>query len=158
MPDILRSENGTPRPPGQPVAREAVIASDPAEARRVQDDIEAALQAHHFEERDIFGIRLALEEALVNAIKHGNQMDRSRVVRVRYQVNPDHFFVHIADEGVGFDPGDVPDPMDAENLERPCGRGLLLMRHYMNEVTFHPPGNVVSMTKRRSHGHRNGHA
>ncbi len=156
MPEKQRSEHGTPRPP-HPVAREAVIPSDPSEARRIQEDIEAALQAHHFEERDIFGIRLALEEALVNAIKHGNQMDRSRKVHVRYQVSTELFFVHIADEGPGFDPGDVPDPMAAENLERPCGRGLLLMRHYMNEVTFHPPGNVVSMTKHRSNGCRNGH-
>jgi serine/threonine-protein kinase RsbW len=143
---------------GQPVAQEAVIPSDPAEARRVQDDIERALQAHHFDERDVFGIRLALEEALVNAIKHGNQMDRGRKVHIRYQVGADLFLVRIADEGAGFDPCDVPDPMSAENLERPCGRGLLLMRHYMNEVVFHPPGNVVSMIKRRSNGRLNGHA
>jgi serine/threonine-protein kinase RsbW len=85
-------------------------------------------------------------------------MDRARKVHVRYQVSPDLFLVHIADEGPGFDPCDVPDPMSVENLERPCGRGLLLMRHYMNEVVFHPPGNVVSMTKRRSNGHLNGHS
>jgi serine/threonine-protein kinase RsbW len=142
----------------QPLHREAVILSDPAEARRVQDEIERALQAQQFEEREIFGIRLALEEALVNAIKHGNQMDKGRKVHIRYQVSTDLFLVRITDEGPGFDPEDVPDPMDAENLERPCGRGLLLMRHYMNEVVFHPPGNVVSMTKHRANGHLNGHA
>lgn len=158
MPDVLHGENGAMRNPVQPVAHEAVIPSDPAEARHIQDEIERALQSHHFEERDIFSIRLALEEALVNAMKHGNQMDRGRKVNVHYQVGPDFFLVRIADEGPGFDPGDVPDPMSVENLERPCGRGLLLMRHYMNEVTFHPPGNVVSMTKRRSNGHLNGHA
>jgi serine/threonine-protein kinase RsbW len=146
------------RQSAQAVAREATIPSDPAEARRVQDDIERDLLTHEFEERDIFGIRLALEEALVNAIKHGNQMDKGRKVHIRYQVGPEFFLVRIADEGSGFDPSDVPDPMCAENLERPCGRGLLLMRHYMNEVIFHPPGNVVSMTKRRSNGLLNGHA
>lgn len=158
MPELLRGENGVMRNPGQPVSGEAVIPSDPAAARRVQDDIERALQDHHYDERDIFGVRLALEEALVNAIKHGNQMDKGRKVHVRYQVGPDLFLVRIADEGPGFDPGDVPDPMAAENLERPCGRGLLLMRHYMSEVVFHPPGNVVSMTKHRSNGRLNGRA
>jgi serine/threonine-protein kinase RsbW len=146
MPELLRGENGAMRNPGHPVSLETVIPSDPAEARRVQEDIERALQSHHFEEREIFGIRLALEEALVNAIKHGNQ------------IGPDRFHVRIADEGPGFDPGEVPDPMAAENLERTCGRGLLLMRHYMSEVIFHPPGNQVSMTKLRSNGHSNGHS
>ena len=158
MTDQIRGEKGAMRNSVQPGARESVILSDPAEARLVQDDIERALLSQHFEEHEIFGIRLALEEALVNAIKHGNQMDRGRKVRILYQVSADSFLVRIADEGPGFDPADVPDPMAVENLERPCGRGLLLMRHYMSEVVFHPPGNVVSMTKLRSNGHLNGHA
>jgi len=130
-------------------SREVVIPSDPAEARRVQDDIEQALKACEFEERDIFSIKLALEEALVNAIKHGNQMDRSKKVTIRYQVSTERFHIKIADEGKGFDPEDVPDPMAPENLERPCGRGLLLMRHYMTEVTYVPPGNQLTMSKER---------
>jgi serine/threonine-protein kinase RsbW len=129
---------------------EVVIPSDPVEARRVQDDIERALKACLFEDREIFSIKLALEEALVNAIKHGNQMDRSKKVTIAYRVNTERFDIHIADEGKGFDPEDVPDPMAVENLERPCGRGLLLMRHYMSEVSFHPPGNRLSMSKVRN--------
>jgi serine/threonine-protein kinase RsbW len=130
--------------------RDVVIPSDPAEARRVQDDIEAALKACQFEEKEIFSIKLALEEALVNAIKHGNQMDRSKKVHISYRVSADCFEIKITDEGKGFDPEDVPDPMAPENLERPCGRGLLLMRHYMTEVTYHAPGNRLSMSKVRS--------
>jgi len=136
-----------------------VIPSDPAEARRVQEDIERFLQSHQFGERDIFSIKLALEEAMVNAIKHGNQMDRSKMVHIRYGIEADRFTILIADEGKGFDPADVPDPVAVENLERPCGRGLLLMRHYMTEVDFHPPGNVVTMSKlRNTAAQRNGHA
>jgi serine/threonine-protein kinase RsbW len=131
-------------------AREVVIPSDPAEARRIQEEIERALQSNRFEERDIFSIKLALEEALVNAIKHGNQMDRTKKVHIAYRVNTERFDIYIADEGPGFDPEDVPDPMAVENLERPCGRGLLLMRHYMTEVVFHPPGNRVTMCKLRN--------
>jgi serine/threonine-protein kinase RsbW len=135
-----------------------VISSDPAEARRVQDHIERALKAHQFDDRDVFSIRLALEEALVNAIKHGNQMDRAKKVHIAYDITPERFTIRITDEGPGFDLGDVPDPVAAENLERPCGRGLLLMRHYMTDVAFDPPGNRVCMSKVRSrHGsHRNG--
>ena len=144
------------REPGQDRPRDVVIPSDPAEARRVQDDIETALKSCQFEEREIFSIRLALEEALVNAIKHGNQMDREKKVHISYHVCSDRFEVRIADEGKGFDPEDVPDPMAPENLERPCGRGLLLMRHYMTEVTYHPPGNRLSMSKVRGKTHCNG--
>jgi len=129
------------------------IPSDPVEARRVQEVIEQLLKEHHYSERDIFGIKLALEEALVNAIKHGNQMDRSRKVEIAYRVAPDLFEIHITDEGTGFDPRDVPDPTAVENLERACGRGLMLMRHYMNEVAFNSRGNSVRMCKRFS---RNG--
>src|SRR5262249_29300957 len=129
---------------------ELVIPSDPAEAQRVHEEIERALRQNQFEEREIFSIRLALEEALVNAIKHGNQLDRSKQVHIAYHVNPERFDIRISDEVKGFDPEDVPDPMDVENLERPSGRGLLLMRHYMTEVAFHPPGNALSMSKVRN--------
>jgi serine/threonine-protein kinase RsbW len=131
-------------------AVEFVIASDPLEASRIQRDIEGRLAAHHFDEREIFGIRLALEEALINAIKHGNGLDRSKRVHIRYHVQAQRFDIAIADEGGGFDPNAVPDPCADENLERPSGRGLLLMRHYMTEVIYHPPGNRLTMSKVRN--------
>lgn len=134
---------------------QVAIRSDPVEARQVQEFIERQLRGHDFDERDIFCIKLALEEALVNAIKHGNQMDPAKKVHIHFRVDRERFHVGIVDEGKGFDPEDVPDPMDPENLERPSGRGLLLMRHYMNEVVYHPPGNRLSMTKLRTR-HVNG--
>ena len=126
-----------------------VIPSDPAEAMRVQTEIEQALLATQYGDHEVFGIKLALEEALVNAIKHGNQMDRTKTVRIAYRIETSRFEVLIIDEGKGFDPCDVPDPTAIENLERPCGRGLMLMRHYMTEVTFHGHGNAVQMSKVR---------
>ena len=147
MPFVPTTVMTPPREPGPASTVQVVIPSDPAEARRVQDEIERLLRAHEATEKDIFGIRLALEEALVNAIKHGNQLDRSKTVTVASAVRGERFEVHITDEGSGFDPGDVPDPTAVENIERPCGRGLMLMRHYMNEVTFHGRGNSVSMAK-----------
>jgi serine/threonine-protein kinase RsbW len=124
------------------------LASDPAEARRFQDQIEQFLQqSSPASPHEIFSIKLALEEALINAIKHGNQMDRAKKVRVHYRVTAAFFEVQVADEGAGFDPSDVPDPTAVENLERPCGRGLMLMRHYMTDVVYNQAGNCVAMSK-----------
>src|SRR5262245_307326 len=147
--NLLVREKNSMRDVGHMGPREHVIPSDPSEARKVQDEIERALAAHGFDEREVFGVRLALEEALVNAIKHGNQLDRRKKVRIVYLIHRDRFDVRITDEGRGFDPEDVPDPMAVENFERASGRGLLLMRHYMTEVVFHPPGNHLSMSKVR---------
>lgn len=135
------------RDDGPGVAADLLIPSDPAEARRIQDEIEQLLCARLLHEHDVFSIKLALEEALVNAIKHGNQMDPSKKIRITYQLLVDRFEVLISDDGTGFDPSDVPDPTAFENLERPCGRGLMLMRHYMTEVAFSPRGNCVTMSK-----------
>jgi serine/threonine-protein kinase RsbW len=136
-----------PRDSGRSSAVDVVIPSDVAEARLIQDQIEQLLQTCLAHEKDVFGIRLALEEALVNAIKHGNQMDRSKRVFVSYRLEGNRFEIVIRDEGGGFDPEDVPDPTAVENLERPCGRGLMLMRHYMTEVSYSQGGNVVTMSK-----------
>jgi serine/threonine-protein kinase RsbW len=126
---------------------EVTIPSDTAEARRFQEEIEKSLQDRRVTEQEIFSVRLALEEALVNAIKHGNQLDRTKKVVISYRLTADRLDVRITDEGSGFDPADVPDPTDVENLDRPCGRGLMLMRHYMTEVNYSPSGNSVSMAK-----------
>lgn len=122
------------------------IPSSTAEARRVQEEIESVLQdTPTCGERDLFSIKLALEEALVNAIKHGNQMDPDKSVQIQYAVTADRFEIQITDEGEGFNPKDVPDPTAIENLDRPCGRGLMLMRHYMTEVQYNGGGNCVTM-------------
>jgi len=125
--------------------REVAIPSDPTEARCFQDQLEQLLQQGRASSHDIFSIRLALEEALINAIKHGNQLDRNKKVNISYRILEDRFEVRINDEGPGFDPSDVPDPTAIENLERPCGRGLMLMRHYMDDVAYNSRGNGVVM-------------
>ena len=132
---------------GSPPFIDVVISSDTAEARRIQDEVERLLHDRKTSDQEVFSVRLALEEALVNAIKHGNEMDRSKKVHVSYRLSGDCLEVRITDEGKGFDPADVPDPTAIENLERPCGRGLMLMRHYMTEVEYNATGNSVSMTK-----------
>lgn len=132
---------------------DTTISSDTAEARPIQEAIENRLRSQLFSDKDIFCIKLALEEAIVNAIKHGNQMDRNKKVRIAYSISAERFDALIADEGPGFDPDDVPDPTAVENLERPCGRGVMLMRHYMTQVSFYERGNVVAMHKVRNGKH-----
>lgn len=132
------------------IAAEYVIPSDLTEARRIQDEIEEALQSSRYDDQDIFAIKLALEEALVNAIKHGNQMDPEKQVQISYAVTPERFDIRITDEGPGFNPDDVPDPTLPENLERCCGRGLLLIRKFMTDVAYHGCGNIITMSKVRN--------
>jgi serine/threonine-protein kinase RsbW len=129
------------------------FSSELGAARTVQAEIEAALLAAAFGEKEIFAIKLALEEGLVNAIKHGNKLDPKKYVHVEYSVSPEKFEIRIRDEGPGFDPCCVPDPLAPENLERPCGRGLLLMRHYMNHVEYSDCGRALHMFKLRNGKH-----
>jgi serine/threonine-protein kinase RsbW len=128
---------------------ELLFPSDTAEGLRVQNLLMDKLRERNFSEKVSFGIKLAIEEAIVNAIKHGNLMDASKMVKVRYTVNDAHFLIEIEDQGEGFRPEDVPDPTLPENLERPCGRGLLLMRAYMTECDFIGTGNVCRMRRIR---------
>jgi serine/threonine-protein kinase RsbW len=125
------------------------LPSDTKAAFRFQNELLAKLERHRYSSESLTGIRLALEEALVNAVKHGNQLDPQKSVHVRYTLDEYEFAIEIRDEGDGFDPDDVPDPTAPENLERPCGRGLLLMRHYMTECDFIPPGNICRMRRVR---------
>jgi serine/threonine-protein kinase RsbW len=123
-----------------------------AELPRIIEPVVVAMTEHGYSDKDVFGMRLALEEALVNAIKHGHQGDTSLVVRVHYQVMPKQALVTVEDQGPGFDPGSAADPLAAENLERPCGRGLLLMRHYLSWLCYNERGNAVTLCCRRSVG------
>ncbi len=129
---------------------EEIIPSNTAAGQSVQERIIQLLEELRFEDRDVFGIRLALEEALVNAIKHGNQMDPSKTVRIMCRAGFQKVRIEIEDQGEGFHPADVPDPTADENLERPCGRGIMLMRAFMTSITFNPSGNCVILVKERS--------
>lgn len=120
-----------------------------AEAVPFLDRLTARLAALGYPEKEVFGIRLALEEAIVNGIKHGNRNDPARRIRIHCRAEAGRLRVRIADQGDGFDPEQVPDPTAPENLERPCGRGVYLMRAYMDTVCYNSKGNCVTLSKRR---------
>ena len=128
---------------------ERSIESDTTIGQQLLNEVLSQLKQHAWDEQDTFGVHLAVEEALVNAIKHGNQSDPDKKVHVVSRVSKTHFFIEIGDEGDGFNPGDVPDPTTDENLESPSGRGLMLMRSFMSRVDFNDAGNCVVMEKQR---------
>jgi len=110
----------------------------------VNEEILALMEGAGYSEKDLFGMRLALEEAIVNAIRHGNKGDPAKIVQVRYRVT------EIQDEGPGFNPDNIPDPLAPENLESPTGRGLFLIRYYMTSITFNERGNCLTLYKERT--------
>jgi serine/threonine-protein kinase RsbW len=112
-------------------------------------EVLARLEADHWSSPDIFGIHLALEEAVVNAIKHGNKLNLNKHVAISCKISPEKFWINIADEGCGFDPNAVPDCTDEVHIHNPNGRGLLLMRCYMSRVEYNACGNAVTMEKER---------
>jgi serine/threonine-protein kinase RsbW len=121
-----------------------------AEVPALLDVIVAAMAEFVYPNKDVFAVRLALEEALVNAVKHGNRGDPGKEARLRYHVNPDYVLMEVEDEGSGFDPAAVPDPLAPENLERPSGRGLFLIRRYMTWAQHNAAGNCITLCKQRT--------
>ena len=119
------------------------------ESRQAQQSLLDAVERLKFDPSSCFAIRLALEEAISNAVKHGNGNDPKKVVRVQFQADAERVTIEVEDEGDGFDPGAVPDPTQEENLEIPSGRGIVLMKSFMTEITYTPPGNRVRMSFRR---------
>ncbi len=126
---------------------EIVIPNDLQSARASEERIMKELAHHHYSPDVTFAIKLALEEALTNAVKHGNCNDASKQLVVRYRVDPQRTIIGVRDEGCGFRPNQIPDPTRDENLERPNGRGIMLMNAYMTRVCFNEAGNEVWMLK-----------
>lgn len=104
----------------------------------------AAVSRAGFNAATAFAARLALEEAICNAIKHGHRDCTGKVVEVRYAVSPHQAIIEVQDEGAGFDTSTVPDPTALENLDHPGGRGLLLIRHYAAWVRHNRQGNCIT--------------
>ncbi|HEX5472009.1 MAG TPA: ATP-binding protein [Lacipirellulaceae bacterium] len=100
--------------------------------------------------RDYFGVQMALEESLSNAIRHGNRLDESKRVLVECKLSAEQFWLRVADEGPGFKPHSVPDCTADENLECTGGRGLALIQAYMTRVEYNNCGNCVTMEKTRT--------
>jgi serine/threonine-protein kinase RsbW len=123
------------------------IPNDTAEAREVQERIVSLMEQHEWPMRECFGVRLAMEEALVNAIKHGNRIEPDKKVFIACELTTDQITIVVEDQGEGFKLEDVPDPTEEDNLDKPGGRGIMLIRSFMNVVAYNERGNRLTMTK-----------
>ena len=130
--------------------KEMIIPSEWNAVRQVEERLLTEISNHGYSEASIFAIKLALEEGLANAIRHGNRFDPTKKVEVAFEVDDTRTIITITDQGPGFDPKVVPDPTTDENLEKPNGRGIMLMRAYMDEIRYNPRGNQVRIVKRNT--------
>ncbi len=115
---------------------------------RVEKFIDEACESFHIDE-DLYGnVLIAVTEAVNNAIQHGNKEDPDRTFTVSFEVDEElqKLTFRVEDDGEGFDYESVPDPTAPENLEKPYGRGVFLMRHLADEVEFYEEGRVVQLT------------
>lgn len=130
----------------------AILRGPRAEIDACQAAVEQAMGQHGYGREALFAVRLALEEALVNAIRHGNRHVPDGQVDFQWSVDGDEARFDVRDQGEGFDPDAVPDPTEDDNLEIPSGRGIMLMKAYMSEVEYRDPGNHLAMVYRKSKG------
>jgi len=126
------------------------LKSTEAEVKKVSCEVLRTLETHDFGEDMIFAVHLSLEEAFVNAIKHGNHDDPQKNISVECLITPDKFDISITDEGFGFDPNGVPDPRRNNNLYKSSGRGVLLIQSYMDVVEYNTRGNCIHLVKYRN--------
>lgn len=128
----------------------AVIPSDLAAAHEAEEALLAQVARCGYSDAATFAIKLALEEGMNNAIKHGNKFDANKTVQLAYDISETRAVITITDQGGGFNPSALPDPTVDENLEKPTGRGVMLIHAYMDEVAYNAAGNQVRMVKRNT--------
>lgn len=129
---------------------ERVLESDPKQCAVLVRELLEMLEDEQWTQDDMFAIRMAVEEAVMNAIKHGNSEDRAKKVEVLIRVEPKRFYAKVSDEGGGFCPDDVPDPSEEANLEKTSGRGVKLIKTFVDECRYNACGNSVELVKRKS--------
>ena len=114
--------------------------------RMIESFIDNAKERFHLDD-DIYGnIMIAVTEAVNNAIKHGNSNDKSKNVSLSLSLDDSLIKFVVKDEGKGFDYQNLPDPTSPENIEKPGGRGIFLMKHLSDEVDFKDSGRVVELS------------
>lgn len=114
--------------------------------RMIESFIDNARDRFRLDE-DIYGnIMIAVTEAVNNAIRHGNSFDSTKNVSLTLHLKDNLILFSVRDEGKGFDFNDLPDPTSAENLKKPGGRGIFLMKHLSDEVKFREGGRIVDLS------------
>ncbi|HXU47062.1 MAG TPA: ATP-binding protein [Thermoanaerobaculia bacterium] len=117
----------------------------------VQVVLRDALERLGLDEDARHWVDIAVREAVANAIKHGNRQDPDKRVAVELGVDEDGLIIQVEDEGEGFEPGEVSNPLAPENLLKPSGRGIFYMQSFMDEVRYgaRPGGGTVVTLRKR---------
>ncbi len=118
-----------------------------------QDVVQRILHKFSVIEDEVFWISLAVREAVINAIKHGNQFNPEKYVQLLVRIDDSTLHVEVTDEGKGFNVDEVPNPLNDENILKPSGRGIFYIRSFMDNVSFRrgiSAGTSVVMEKKLS--------
>lgn len=126
---------------------ELILESDLSEIRRVEDFVKTMSQEHHFEKNFVHDVMLLITEATNNAIMHGNQFDKTKHTTLLCTIEGGYLTIEVADEGSGFNPNTLPNPLAPENLHKPSGRGVFLIKNFAEQVayTFSPNGTTLKL-------------
>lgn len=123
------------------------IPSDPKYISEASNKVLDSLRHLNLCEEILFDVRLSLEEAVINAMKYGNNFDKDLPVAINYSLEGDRLEITVRDRGKGFDHTGIPDPTLNNNILKQGGRGLYLIRNLMDEVRFNDRGNEIKMIK-----------
>ena len=128
------------------------LASELQTVQTVEEIAEKFAQEAGFDEDTVSHVSMVAREAAVNAVMHGNQYDKGKQVTVSFEITSEALTIKIGDQGAGLDPETIPDPLAPENIMRSSGRGVFLMRAFMDEVDFRhlDPGTEITLVKRRA--------
>ncbi|MDZ4850425.1 MAG: ATP-binding protein [Pirellulaceae bacterium] len=126
------------------------LPSDMEQGHVVIEELVQALEKSDWEGRDLFQVRMAVEEGIVNSIEHGNKRDTTKFIQVEFKVSPTFCFIRITDEGAGFCRSALRDCTDDDLLEKPRGRGVHLIENLMSEVFYSECGNQLTMFRKRN--------
>jgi serine/threonine-protein kinase RsbW len=119
-------------------------------AHSLIDTVMGKFQNSDWSSKEQFAINLALEEAMVNAVQHGNKSDPSKNVHFACRLTNSFAKFRVEDEGDGFDPNAVPDPTDEDHILNVSGRGVLLIKGFVSRVCWNDKGNVLEFEKDRA--------
>jgi serine/threonine-protein kinase RsbW len=119
---------------------------------KIEQIAEQYAQQAGFDEDAVSPIAMAVREAAVNAVLHGNAYDTAKHITASFETTTDSLIIRIADQGLGLNPDNIPDPLAPENILRGSGRGIFLIRAFMDEVNFRQlhPGTELTLIKHRT--------
>ncbi len=116
----------------------------------VQHAILGTMESFDYVEEDLFAVRIAIEEAIANAVLHGHQGDQERLIDIEWTITEKEVSMVVCDSGRGYDESAVPDPTADENLTLPSGRGLAMINAFMSDVSISDGGRRIEMARKRT--------